>query len=82
MMTTDRPSAETFLTGWTIQNVNTADPGKAAALAIACMADAQARGLDADEVREAAGGDLEQRMLREIAAYADAAPQRLLSRDD
>jgi hypothetical protein len=78
----DRPSPKTFLTGWTVQNVDTSDTTKAAALAIACAADAEQRGLDRDEVKEAAGGSLEAFMLREIEAFAAAEPQRELSRDD
>ena len=79
---TDRPSAATFLTGWTVQNVDTTDATKAAALAIACAADAEQRGLDAGEVRETAGGSLEAFMRREIEAFAAAEPERELSRDD
>ncbi|MGQ4274444.1 hypothetical protein [Terrihabitans sp. B22-R8] len=75
-------TAATFLTGWTVQNVDVSDRTKAAALALSCAADAQARGIDPDELRSAAGGDLEAFMLREIEAFMSAEPQRDLSRDD
>jgi hypothetical protein len=81
-VTVERPSALTFLTGWTVQNVATTDAGAAEALAQACIADAGERGLSGAELMEAAGGDMVDFMRSEIARFAAAAPERDLSRDD
>jgi hypothetical protein len=81
-LTVERPSAATFLTGWTVQNVSTVDAAQADALAQACIADALARGLSGAELAEAAGGDMVGFMKAEIARFAAAAPERDLSRDD
>lgn len=81
-MPLERPSATTFLTGWTVQNVATTDASAADALAQACIADAVARGLSGAELIEAAGGDMVDFMRAEIIRFAAAAPERDLSRDD
>lgn len=76
---TDR--AGEFLTGWLTQHVRALPPVQRLAetvrLATACRRDAVAAGIDLQEIRDVAGGDLIRKILQALntaALIADEAP--------
>jgi len=70
-----------FLTGWFVQHVQPLPPvlrlAEAVRLATICRKDAVAAGIDLQEIRDVAGGDLIRKILEALnaaAALADEAP--------
>jgi hypothetical protein len=70
-----------FLAGWFAQHVQPLPPvqrlAESVRLATACRRDAVAAGIDLQEIRDVAGGDLIRKILEALnaaAALADAAP--------
>jgi hypothetical protein len=70
-----------FLTGWFAQHVQPLPPvqrlAEAVRLATACRKDAVAAGIDLQDIRDVAGGDLIRKILEALnaaAALADEAP--------
>jgi hypothetical protein len=74
-----------FLDRWYSDHVNAAAfPQKRSegeALAAQCLEDAKRAGIDAAQLREAAGGDLVDYMIGAFEASADAEVDRLVAKD-
>jgi hypothetical protein len=73
---TEQPSADEFITGWIVQNVETGDRADISSLVAACRNAAQERGISIDEAAAAA------RIGEEIARYRANGAERAYSRDD
>jgi hypothetical protein len=73
-----------FLEEWVRENVHATvfnDTSTAAELAMSCMNDADAAGINRESLIKAAGGDVARFMLDRLNAVVNAEVDRLVSRD-